>query len=43
MEEIAHSVQCVPEKTLQDITRGPLVQFTLTCVENESVLYLFML
>lgn len=39
MEEIGQNIQFVPEKTLQDITKGKLVKFTLNCLENEFVLY----
>lgn len=37
MEEIAQNVQILPEKTLRDIAKGPLVSFTLSCDEVESV------
>ena len=35
MDEIAQHVQFVPQKTLQDIARGPLVQYALTCEDNQ--------
>ncbi|KAJ5908778.1 Armadillo-like helical [Penicillium taxi] len=37
MEEIALNIQILPEKTLQEIAKGPLVKFTLTCTDNEKV------
>ena len=35
MEEISQNIQILPEKTLRDIAKGPLVQFALTSTENE--------
>lgn len=35
MEEIAQNVQLLPEKTLQDIAKGPLVKFTQSCGDFE--------
>lgn len=35
MDEIAQKVHLVPQKTLQDIARGPLVQYALTCEDNQ--------
>lgn len=37
MQDIVQNTQIVPEKTLQDISKGPLVQFTLKCDDNEWV------
>lgn len=35
MDEIAQMVQFVPQKKLQDIARGPLVQYASTCEDNQ--------
>lgn len=35
MEEIAQSIQILPEKTLRVIAKGPLVKFTLFCDDVE--------
>ncbi|CAG8398747.1 unnamed protein product [Penicillium salamii] len=37
MEDIAHEVQLLSEKTLRDIAKGPLVKFTLANQDTEKV------
>lgn len=39
MEEIAQNIQILPEKTLQDIAKGPLVKFTQSCDNSEYEAY----
>lgn len=35
MEEIAQNIQILPEKTLREIAKGPLVSLTLDCTDDE--------
>lgn len=35
MEEIAQNIQILPERTLREIAKGPLVKFTLSCDDTE--------
>lgn len=35
MDEIAQDIQILPEKTLREIAKGPLVKFTLSCDDAE--------
>lgn len=35
MEAVSQHVQILPEKTLKQITRGPLAKFAADCQDNE--------
>lgn len=35
MDKLAQSIQVLPEKTLREIAKGPLVKFTLSCDDIE--------
>ncbi|KAL4974767.1 putative death-receptor fusion protein-domain-containing protein [Aspergillus desertorum] len=41
MEQIAQDIQILPEATLDKITKGPLVKFTLTCDDFEKTTKVF--
>lgn len=35
IQEISQNIQILPEKTLQEIAKGPLVKFTLSCDDTK--------
>ncbi|KAJ5083898.1 hypothetical protein NUU61_008477, partial [Penicillium alfredii] len=37
MEEIAQNIQFLPDTTLREIAKGPLVKFALSCPDNKKV------
>lgn len=37
MEEIAQNIQFLPDTTLREIAKGPLVKFALSCPDNKYV------